>query len=89
MAKRTRLAIRGFADGVQLFEEPVDIPEKDLDRVVTDLAVKHAELMKGRPHMIEIEFLDEPDINQRFFRLGTDPRGMVLPLALPYDRPSE
>jgi len=75
-----RLAIRLFADGEQILEERVDADESEL----AGLAEKHTVMLGdlAGPHMIEIEFLDEPDPNQRFFRFGTDPRGMVIPIAI-------
>jgi hypothetical protein len=46
------------------------------------LANEHLELIGGRRHMIEIEFLDEPDLQKRFFQMGTDPDRMVQPIAV-------
>lgn len=81
-----RLAIRGFAGRVLQWEERIEIPEAELDELLPTLAKKHAEALAGHAlHMIEIEFLDEPNVNERFFRLGSDPRGMVKPIAVDLD----
>jgi hypothetical protein len=72
------LAIRGFAGSVKLFEDRVEIAQVDM----TSLVEKHALLMAPyKHHMIEIEFLDELDPMERFFRIGTDPSRMVVPIA--------
>jgi hypothetical protein len=78
-----RLAVRGFAGEVMKFEEVLDFDEDKLDALLPDLAEKHARAMAAdQLHMIEIEFLDEPDLNQRFFRFGTDPAAMRDPVAV-------
>ena len=75
-----RLAIRGYVGKHLLFDDRIEIAECDIDSVVPRLAEQHATAMaEHRLHMIEIEFLDEPNPNERFFRIGTDPSGMVLP----------
>jgi len=79
--------IRGFAGRQLIFEEPAEVTPAELATLVSTLAVKHAAGMKALPrNMIEIEFLDEPDPNQRFWRFGTDPAGMVAPIAIPLDK---
>jgi len=78
-----RVAIRGFAMGALVFEDRVELDENDLDQLLPGLAKKHGNAMAVHHlHMIEIEFLDEPDPLARFFRIGTDPSGMVMPLRL-------
>jgi hypothetical protein len=78
-----RLMVRGYLKGAQVFARPVTVDEANLERVLPDLAREHAEAMvAGTLGMIEIEFLDEPDPEQRYFRLGTDPQGMVQPRAI-------
>jgi hypothetical protein len=48
------------------------------------LAQQHAKKLAAHDlHMIEIEFLDEPNEQERFLRFGTDPSGMVMPIAFP------
>jgi hypothetical protein len=84
-----RVAIRGFAAGKVQFEDRVVIADTDLEKLLPSLAEKHATAMaEHRLHMIEIEFLDEPDPLQRFFRIGTDPSGMVDPFRIDLSRPS-
>ena len=73
-----RIAVRGYAAGQLIFQEFADISEQDPE--AEKLALAHLEQMIPFPeHMIEIEFLEEPDLNQRFFRFGTDPSRMIKP----------
>lgn len=79
-----RLAIRGFVGRTRMFEDVVEIPDDSFDALIPQLAEKHATALASHElHMIEIEFLDEPDPEQRFFRFGTDPSGMVAPIEVP------
>jgi hypothetical protein len=77
------LAIRGFASGARVFEDRVDATEDQIEKLLPDLAAKHAAAMAAHElHVIEIEFLDEPNPNERFFRFGTEPAGMVAPIPI-------
>lgn len=79
----TRIAIRGFASGRIEFEEFADLGDDDIEDLLPELATRHGEQMAAHSlHMIEIEFLDEPNQDERFFRFGTDPSWMVAPLRV-------
>lgn len=74
-----RLAIRGYSGKSLIFEERIEVELHEPD-AIAEIAERQMKRMLGYPrHMIEIEFLDEGDVNQRFFRFGTDPRGMISP----------
>jgi len=78
-----RLAIRGFKARELVFEERVTKTIEELDTLLPKLAETHANAMAaGDLTMIEIEFVDDPNPNERFFRIGTDPRGMVMPIEI-------
>lgn len=77
------LAFRGFANRKLLWEELVELEDDQLDDVLPGLAEKHAAAMVSHElHVIEVEFLDEPDVNERFFRFGTEPSGMKYPIKV-------
>jgi hypothetical protein len=66
-----------------VFEEHVSVSDSDLAGVLPKLAEEHAARMAAHDlHMIEIEFLDELNENERFFRFGTDPSGMVMAIGI-------
>lgn len=80
---KVHLAIRGFLGRKVIFEERAELDARDWEKILPEMATKHAKAMASHQlHMIEIEFLDEPDVNQRFFRFGTDPAGMIAPILL-------
>jgi hypothetical protein len=76
-----RVAIRGFAGETRVFEEILDAEPPEFET----LARKHWRRMRPYPrHLIELEFLDQPDPLERFFRFGTDPSGMVAPVEVDF-----
>jgi hypothetical protein len=79
-----RLAIRGFAPGHALvFDDRIEIAEDQLERMMRDLCEKHVRALAAHDlHMIEVEFLDEPNPLERFFRFGTDPSMMMKPVGV-------
>ena len=77
------LAIRGYLKSTLQWESLVDIDSDKLDELLPSLAEKHAEeCVAGKLGIIEIEFLDEPNENERYFRMGVDPSGMVMPMEI-------
>ena len=71
MPDSVRLTVRGFLGRTLKFEQHIDTKIEKLDQLLPSLALEHATAMgEGTLDMIEIEFLDEPDINERFFRLA-------------------
>ena len=77
-----RLMVRGYLGRVLQFARPLEVTENNLDRVLPKLAEEHAQAMAdGLLGMIEIEFVDDAPDPFRFFRIGVDPRGMVIPVA--------
>lgn len=77
----TRLAISGYLGKVLQFREFLE--SGDAGRTLEQLGETHAQMMEeGLIDMVEIEFLDEPNINQRFLRFGVNPEGMVEPIAV-------
>jgi len=77
-----RVIIRLWKKDKMIREQHLLLRLNDLEGLVPKLAAEHAESLVGSPHMIEIEFPDEPDPNERFFRFGTDPSRMVTPIGI-------
>ena len=76
-----RIIVRGFGDGKLVIEERLEFIEPE---ELAPIAERQLETICAyEMHMLEIEFLDEPDPFKRFARWGSDTRGMIQPLALP------
>jgi hypothetical protein len=82
----TRAQIRIWKNNVLVLSERREIP--DDGEGMENLAHKHVlELgLLDAPHMVEFEFLDEPNVLERFARFGTDGRRMDNPIAVDLTR---
>lgn len=78
----TRIIARIFVAGELLGEDTFELDGEAIETLVPEIARQHAKLVGDRPFMVELEFLDEPDPNTRYFRFGTDPAGMMKPLEV-------
>lgn len=77
-----RVVVRGYVGERVKFTENVEVPEDATDAFMLDLVQKHAnEMASHELHMIELYFPDCPPEDQ-YFRIGTDPRGMVNPIGV-------
>lgn len=77
--QRIRVTIRGYLGRTLQFTQAREAAGAEIE----ELAFQHAISMAlGFIDMVEFEFLDEPDVNQRFLRLATNPQGMVMPFDL-------
>lgn len=79
---KVRLAIRVFLLGKLHSEDLLTVDTEALDGLLPKLGMEHAHLLAETPGMVEIEFLDQPDQGRRFFRIGTDPSAMVVPIPV-------
>lgn len=78
-----RLAIRLFGSGKLIHEDRLAVLSEHIDTLIPQLVAEHLERLADHPkNMVEIEFLDEPNLQQRFYRMGTDPGGMAAPIAV-------
>lgn len=78
-----RVIVRGFLKGIPIFSDHQEIALDDMEGAIGRAGEQHARMtLAGDIDMIEIEFPDEPNPNQRFFRIGTNPAGMVAPIRV-------
>jgi len=76
-----RMIERGYLRGVLVFETPVRWVQPG-GGALAELGARHALAMDaGELDMVELEFPDCP-VNDRFFRIGTNPAGMREPIGI-------
>lgn len=75
-----RIIVRGYGDGKLVLQERVELTRPEDLQPIAERQLKT--IAAYELHMVEIEFLDEPDPLQRFIRFGTDGPRMVQPHAI-------
>ncbi len=77
-----RIIVRGFVCGVKRFEELVEHAELESPEAAEARVQWIIDLAGDLPHMVEIEFPDDPNPMERFYRFGTDPDMMTMPIPV-------
>jgi hypothetical protein len=78
-----RVIARTFLRGEIVSEDLMRVHKTATDELIAQIAERHARACAaGTIDMVELEFLDEPDPADRFFRIGTNPDGMVMPIGI-------
>lgn len=80
--EKTRVVVRIWLNSKLFLKERIDVTTEEEEAVIPDLVTKHQKLLIENPHVIELEFIDELDPKERYFRFGTDPHGMVQPIRV-------
>jgi hypothetical protein len=74
-----KITVRTYLRGTLVSQSTGEFSRADTEV----LAEAHYNAMgAGECDMVEIEFLDEADPFRRFFRIGTNPRDMVMPVRI-------
>lgn len=77
-----KIAFRLYKRGKLILDEAHDVTEDKWKDLAQQLGKEHAEEMFKHPHIVEVEFLDQPNPAFRFFRFGTDVERMKNPLRI-------
>jgi hypothetical protein len=79
---------RTYLRGQVQSEERLQLNEGAMYSLIPRVAKQHSSACAaGTIDMVELEFLDEPDPLERFFRIGTNPDGMVMPIEVDLAKP--
>jgi hypothetical protein len=82
MNEKVRVIVRGYLGRDVVFANAMHRDVREIGELLPRLAEEHAAAMvAGTLSMVEIEFPDDPP-EERFFRIGVDPSGMVMPVRV-------
>jgi len=78
----SKIAVRVFVNRQKTYDRVFEGDLSD-ESLMWKITQDYQEAITGPLHMIEFEFFDIDDLSQRFWRIGTDPAAMVMPIHRP------
>ena len=75
-----RITVRGWGDGALIFQETLEVTD---EHTMMRSAMEQIDMISPFERCcLEIEFLDETNPLERFYRFGTDTSRMVMPARI-------